>query len=509
MRGKSKMSNNYTSPFESIEDSIALVKDWTVPVPMSETTVKEIGELITEYTKEVMGKLDEDDAIAAIKEYSSKLKSIYTGHWLRGEYSSLFVKEGAAFNQTVDSESGPIRIQGQQMSNKSATTGASAIIALQNMMGVGRPTKIPLWHSGVVLTVGNFKESEMLSLNHTLNEQRMELGYATQGFLFSGNDVNLVMEVVDFVLDHVIATNVKDWIQGDKATLKELILVSDVPSMLAGSLDSIYPSGYPTEKHCINSGTDKCDYKGGVKMEIGNLEFTPDSLLKFNRTVWVDTNRVSLEAKRHMSSAMGSRSKESILSYQASFNSTDNLSEVLELGEAKLRLSYQQPNLKRYESTGLYWIAGITDMVEKAMKAVNGADNKTRAAKRRDFIKDYEYILRFQKHAPWIKSIQYGLDLESDDVVVVTDIKTIFGLMEEIAQNEKLVNLATESVNEYKTDTQVSFTGIPNFKCPSCGTSQVTGEEAKHGLIPMDMVSYFFTIMAWRLGRIATAQMAL
>ena len=502
-------AESHTSPFESLESITSNIKDWTVPVPMSEITLKEISELITDFTKEAIGKMDADDAKAAIAEYSEKIKSIYTGHWLRGEYSSLFTAEGTSFSQSIGSDDGPIRIQGQQMNNRNAVTGASAVIALQSMMGVGRPTKIPLWHSGVVLSVGNFKESEILSLNHTLNELRMELGYSTQGFLFSGNDVNLVMEVVDFILDHVISTNIKDWIQGDKGILKDLLLVSDVPALLAGALDSIYPSGYPTERHCINSGTDKCSYEGGPKMQIGGLEFTPDSLIKFNRTIWTDTNRIGLEAKRHMTAAMGTKSKESIKSYQDAFNVTDNLSEVLELNGAQIRLSYQQPNLRTYEETGLYWIAGVTDMVEKAMSSVTGADKQQRIKKRRDFIRNYEYILRFQKQAAWVKSIQYGRDIDGDDVMVVTDVKTIFGLMEELAQNSELVDKANASVNQYKTDTQVSFAGIPNFECPSCGEAQATGEESKHGLIPTDMVSYFFTIMAWRLGRIATAQMEL
>lgn len=498
----------YKDPFDLVEDKMAQIKDWTMPVPMSESTLKTLHELITDYTKAMVEKLDEKDVEAAVTAYAERLGTVYRGHWLRGEYSKVFTKEESDFKQYVDSENGPLRIQGQAVNPKSATTGPSAIIALQNMMGVGRPTRIPLWNSGVVLTVGNFRESEMLSLNHALNEQRVELGYATQGFLFTGNDVKIVMGVVDFILDHVIATNIKDWIKGDKSVLKELILVSDIQALCAGSLESIYPSGYPTEHSCVNTGTDKCSYKGGIKMEIGNLEFSPDSLLRFSRTIWTDTARIDIEAKRHMAAPAGTHPIATIRAYQTRVNTADNLSGVIKVNDAQIRLSYQQPNLKTYEEVGLYWITSVVDMVDKTMSAVKTTDREDRAKKRRGFISDYEHILQFQKQAAWIKSIQYGVDLSGDDVTVVNDIKTIFNLLEELSQNPGVVKEATADVNRYKTDTQLSFAGIPNFKCPSCGDSQLKDDvDNKHGIIPMDMVSYFFTIMEWRLARIAMAQM--
>jgi hypothetical protein len=376
-------------------------------------------------------------------------------------------------------------------------------------MGVGRPTKIPLWHSGITVTVANFKENEILSLNHSLNEQRMELGYATQGFLFSASDVNIVMEIVDFVLDHVISTNLKGWVQGDKNILKELILVTDIQTLLAGALDAIYPSGYPTERHCINSGTEKCDHKPKFKRTVGGLEFDTDSLLRFNRTMWTDTNRITLESKQHMAAGSGSHEKADILKYQTSFNLINNLSEPVVINGARIQLSFQQPNLVKYEQVGSLWITGVMDMVDKSMSGVADNDKKTRVSKRRGFIRDYEYVLRFQKHAAWVKSIQYSKDEEGSEPVVITDAKTIFALLGELSQDEELVTKATKEINKYRENVQVTFTGIPNFSCPSCGASQIEGEPHKHSLIPMDMVSYFFTIMAWRLGRIAQVQMEL
>lgn len=499
--------NDYVDPFVGVEDKLESVKDWVMQVPMSSSTIKELETLIANYSEEVRKTKDAADAKDAIKDFTDKLRSTYTGHWLRGEYTNVLNREKLVLSQSVDSESGPIRIQGQTVSANKAISGTSALIALQNLMGVGRPTRVPLWHSGIVLTLANFKENEMLSLNHSLNEQRMELGYATQAFLFSGGDVNLVMEIVDFVLEHVISTNIKGWIQGDIGMLKELILVSDVQALMSGALDAIYPSGYPTERHCINSGTDKCDYKPKLKKTVTGIEFDVDSLLRFNRTLWIDTDRLPLEAVQHMSMPSASHDKTAIVKYQKLVNIVNNLSDPVVINGASIKIALQQPTLATYEHGGTLWIAGVKDMVNKAMAGVEDTDKKTRANKRRRFIQDYEYVLRFQKHAAWVKSIQYGRVGDEEEVGLVEDPKTIFSIMGELAQNEDIVVAANAAINKYREDTQLSFTGIPNYSCPSCGAAQVTGEDAKHSLIPMNMVQYFFTIMAWRLGRIAQAQM--
>jgi len=226
-------------------------------------------------------------------------------------------------------------------------------------------------------------------------------------------------------------------------------------------------------------------------------------LLRFNRTIWTDTSRISLEQKQHMGMPMGSVEKSDVLSYQKKINTVENLSEDISAGEGFIRFSLQQPTLATYEQSGSLWITGVIDMVDRAMGTVDGNDQKDRAKKRRQFIKNYEYVLRFQKHAPWIKTIAYGKSLDDENTIVVSDIKTLFSLMGELSQDEELVTKATAAIDKYREASQITFAGIPNYTCPSCGSPQHDPEKTKHGLIPMNMVQYFFIIMDWRLGRIA------
>jgi hypothetical protein len=204
-----------------------------------------------------------------------------------------------------------------------------------------------------------------------------------------------------------------------------------------------------------------------------------------------------------MSAPNHTYTKEEIKAYQNSFNQVSEIGKRIQLEGAELQFTYQIPTVESYARNGALWTAGVVDMVDRAMNTVNDADSKTRAKKRRQFIKNYEQVLRFQKFSCWIKNIQYHFGEEDEEPTIISDRKTIAAIMEELAQDETTVKQAIDDLHRYQEEIQVVFCGIPNFKCPDCGESQAEGAHAKRGLIPMSMVTYFFIIMVLRLGRIA------
>lgn len=488
---------SYLDVFDDVTGKIKKVKDWTIPVPMTKMQGEELDGLISEYAKQVERKHDIKDSKLLIKDYIERVRACFTGHWLEGEYDSIFNRE-APLTQAVFTEKGPIRIEGQKIGNSSdALTGPSALMALQSTMGIGKPVKGQLWHSGIILTMSNFKNTESLALANYINDQRIELGFKTQGYLFSGKDVNIVMEIVDFVLAHVIATNIKGWMRGDVNQLKELILVSDIPSLLATALESMYPSGYPTERRCKHASTDNCDYKSEIKLEMDGLEFNPDSLLRFGRCNMVDESKFTVANKRHMASSNATHEVKHIKEYQESVNIIDNYSDDIELSNGKVRLYMQQPNLVQYETLGKYWITAVIDMVDSSMLQFNELPVKEKRTRRSKYLSTYTTATNLQIDTAWIKAIHIGEDL--DNPQVIESDKTIFDMLEGLSSDVNVAEEITDTINMYKEDTQLTFTGMSNFECPSCGKSQAEGKDFKHGIIPLDMVAYFFTVINWHL----------
>ena len=114
-------------------------------------------------------------------------------------------------------------------------------------------------------------------------------------------------------------------------------------------------------------------------------------------------------------------------------------------------------------------------------------------------------MLRVQRHAAWVASIQFGDFNDMDSVpTTIEEESSLFTALETLASDDEINTHLIESIGEYKKTSQNSFNGIPNYKCPSCGTPQVEPSETKHSLIPINMVSYFFIIMVWRWAREGT-----
>ena len=83
--------------------------------------------------------------------------------------------------------------------NGETLSGKTALRYLNKITKTGNVTKIPLWHSGLVVTVDPFSEQEMLDLNMVLERQQIQLGMETRGASFTGDDIHVVCNIVDFI----------------------------------------------------------------------------------------------------------------------------------------------------------------------------------------------------------------------------------------------------------------------------------------------------------------------
>ena len=301
------------------------------------------------------------------------------GTWYDGNYNDLFTREGSEFTQRVDSEKGPIGIASQALTTGGSNlTGPSALMALQNVMGQGKPTRIPLWSSGFNVTLAGFKESEILTLSMALTETRAEIGYETGGLLFSAGDTNAVSDIVDFVLSHVISTSIRGWTKGDIETLKSHILVTDIPALLTGALVSIYPSGYPALHTCKMAGSEICDYEPQIKQDAIGVEYHVDSLIDFKRTLWVDTTRISKAMRAHMSAKDNTHTLEQIKTYQETNNPADGITKEIN----GVRLVLAVPTIAKYTDYGSRWINNVIAMTNEVMDNVRTGTAAERKVKR-------------------------------------------------------------------------------------------------------------------------------
>ena len=114
-----------------------------------------------------------------------------------------------------------------------------------------------------------------------------------------------------------------------------------------------------------------------------------------------------------------------------------------------------------------------------------------------------EYLIKqakttvMRQYAHFVKSITY-LDNE------YTDRETIESIISDVSSSDELRKRFQDEIKDFIDDSTVALIAIPTYKCPSCGREQREAREGKHmlGLIPIEVMSNFFTLAAQKIRRI-------
>lgn len=479
-------------------ESTTPTKNITLPVPNTFTSDATREAAISELRSALKDTDNAEASIALLEDITSSFVSISSGGYRHSEFVNT-LNRGTQGQKVIDAEGKGIRIKHPKYKashDNDELSGPEAFKYISGMVGVGNVTIIPLWHSGLVITLDSFRERKLLTLSLDIARHRIGLGSATRGASFTGDDVYIVGTIVDFILSHVIDCNLKGW-RMDK--LKALILVNDIPALLAGALSGIYPSGYPIAHSCINSGTSKCNYTSELKRK-DNGDYEPDGLLDFSKVLWVDKSRLDNTAITHMSVTEQLYSNGDVKRYQTA--RTDNIPNGDDLiwqhpsGTGGIRVHFKIPSIKEYTVMSKNWISQVVAMVDSAMLLEADLDADELKAKRNQLMIDYSMTMDVVKHANWIGYITV-IDPDGSERSVSgdDDINKSLEIFNEIEGfTDKFVSLA----QQYKENSIFAFTGLPNFECPVCHEGQVDPNNARPTLIPINMVGYFFTILEWR-----------
>jgi len=466
---------------------------------------EELAKLIVDYKIRLQksGVNPDGDTTLSELQRSKAIAEVVT--FLDGEFYDRLNSPDANWVQTIDSISTadkpavskkirPGHIVFRVADDVEDLEGKNAMRYLSRLTGTGVPTKVQLWHSGLTLSLDAFRDRRLLDLNIAINRERVQLGNATRGASFSGDDVYIVMIIVDFILDHVIECNMRGW---NKKLLMSHILTLDIPALLAGALGAIYPSGYPVYHDCKNVVTGKCSYNLVAERK-PNDDYQPDSMLEFIKVTRVDTNKLDPTQIAHMSLGADSVTKKDVRDYQSkmSANVINDDGEVWTNGSDVVKAIFKVPNLVDYERESKDWIGRIVNMVDRAASLEAGLTADERVAKKQEFLERYSSTLDSLKHISWISHFE-----------VISEDGTVRTISEDSAVKESLemfsgaVNFKSElddKIQHFKEENMISYTGIPNFACPVCGESQTEEDSITPTLIPINMVGMFFLVLEWR-----------
>lgn len=352
-------------------------------------------------------------------------------------------------------------------------SGERAIARLRERLGTGTVLQIPLWHSGIWVTIKSPSEKSLLELENNISNTKVSLGRSTNGMIYSNTSIYTVSHITNFIIRHIHSASILD-ISADN--LKKVIKVTDIPTLMWGMVCSIYPSGYEYSRPCTTNPT-KCRHV--VK-----------GLLSMDKLFWVDNAALTKYQKTHMGSRNDKKTDEELKRYHEestvggpkSFELKADHPVTGENIDTGITVKLEVPSFEQYENSGFKWV----DSLEQEVSAMLTVSEKERDSE----IIEKARITTLRQYGHWVSEITI-------DDEVIEDEDTIEESLEAVCSTETSQDNFFDEIGKYIDNSTLSMVAIPKYKCPSCGGEQVGDvHNLKHPhLLPIDVTSTFFTLL--------------
>lgn len=362
--------------------------------------------------------------------------------------------------------------------NKSISP-TQAVLKFRSLLSVGEVIQVPLWHSGIWVTLKPPTQSDIVNMQIALASNEIELGRMTNTLIYSNYSIVFDRIIVDFIMKHLASHSVK--LKENENILEYISLYDYLPLVLA-LLSSMHPKGINIIRGCSNTtvldNTKKplCDF-------VVSAQVDPKKLL------WVDRSMLSQPMLSHMSNRMeNSMSTDSVREYQLSIKDMVDKDVVIhaETGNT-FTTKFGVPSIKTHIDRGEKWVFDIikkaedlyvtSDNIEQKNNKVNEIAKATILDIYNSFVK--EFIL--------------------DDGVVIKDEDAINEVIGIISSDDKAFEEFYNAVTSYITTSSIAIVATPSYTCPKCGKAQNEGKDGSFKeFIPLNVVEHFFGLCALR-----------
>lgn len=426
--------------------------------------MKEIDEQVAKYEFDY-GNQEQDAELPA---HLMRLKVIM------GHASDLL--QNAYFNKTLNREGSQwaqfVEINGEKLRAGKANLSSDAdpVMIVRNEMGLGGLVQVPLWHSGIWVTLRTPTEASLLELEQRISMEKTTLGRTSNGLVFSATEVYIVSHLIDFIFEHVYAVNLPN---KSPELLAQVILATDIPQLVWGMAAAIYPSGYPLLQPCI-ANPETCDHVVEELLNIGKISFT-------------DSGSLTDQQKTHMRLRGEKMTMEKISTYQGQF--VFKAKSVVEIADGVF-LKLRVPNIAESRDIGYAWVDQIAENTKKAF-AIKMGENQREA-----YIRKQAALTSLRQYGHWIEAITTETGGKEREF---TDRDRINELLESFCSDNTILGKAVEGIANFIDATTITMIALPKFPCPKCqGEPDV--EYLRHpNLIPLDIVNVFFILLGQRI----------
>ena len=400
-------------------------------------------------------------------EYLDIVQEALRNHGVTDDKISPFGMDESDWGSRVEHEGRSIGISRPNAASMTKLTKESAVIKARASADLGTVATVPMWNTGTYISFKAPADIELLHLERSMAQSKVNLGRATSGIMLSATSIYFTMDIVNSALNNVFDTTAPKMGINE---LKETHLITDIPFIIGGYASAIYPDGYTLLRPCV-ADPNECNY-------IAEQEVSIPRMLK------VDRSRLNAYQRNHMLDSKKQQTKETIELYQRnhSYKTTD----VITTGDVTYNLAI--PTIARYEEWSHRWIQDIVDHTREAF-------DESISANQRD---NYRYqragVSGMMQYGHFVKSIYYA-----DTGTEVTDYDTISEVLTELSGASAFRKNFMAKVKALISQGSISGVGIEAYDCPSCKKKPVNLHPTLNTIIQLEVAEVFFILMLRRL----------
>lgn len=355
----------------------------------------------------------------------------------------------------------------------------AAIDKIRNITRVGKNIQVPLWNTGIRITLIVPPVNAIYDLKKKLRDLNIESDVDAGGLLFSNKKIKLYKDICNFISNYILDTTLD--IPEDK-TLYDYVSVVDIALTIVGTSLSLYPNGNYVTITCaksseIKNGVPKCNYMASSKID-------PRDLVKIDSSRVTDT-MLDIISRRNS----GSVSVDDLITYKNEYikdTSYNNIVVPYETGD--LIFTLELPSINHFLTAGDKWY-------DELLSQIYNIGNLTYELRKEEIEKIIELSV-LGVYNSYVKSVT----VEDE---IYTDQETIDGCLNEVSQDNYLYNIFMKGVMSFISYHTIANIGTNNFLCPNCKSKQLEEDNIKNifemEYIWMDPISYFLEIMNSKL----------
>jgi len=374
-------------------------------------------------------------------------------------YSEITYRPGSYWVQDVPSENGPLFAtkRSWQSGDGKKLTGEAAMMRVRQALGQGTTFTIPLYHTGIWVTMKAPSDEELVELNRKLTEEKVNLGRQTHGMIFGNNSAIFAGVLADFAIEHIYNSNLIE----HERSYHEVISVLDLPLLIWGLAYTVWPQGYPYSRVKIN---DNGEY------------ITEEAILKLGSCQITDNLAITDRQRAHMAKQRGQKvNRETLRIYQEQFLRGQERRVVV---NDQLSFVLSVPSIAEYLENGARWVNNITAMVDKALGL--NTDERQRVA----YIQRLGKATNLRQFSHWVKQINVGADIldEREDIDNALDV---------YSSADQYSEVFFDAIKQYVEDSTVSVVAVPrgDYENPS------TVMKKFPNFMVLDTMSTFFILL--------------